>query len=117
MKDRIKVYLYNKTFKEIDMSDFTKITEDLFAERNDIVKVELPEGVEEIGNITIPNGVIKIGNHAFENCANLQEVICPDSLKKIGIKAFADCANLKKVNYSEDVKVDATAFAGCPNMQ
>ena len=30
MKDRIKVYLYNKTFKEIDMSDFTKITEDLF---------------------------------------------------------------------------------------
>ncbi len=34
MKDRIKVYLYNKTFKEIDMSDFTKITEDLFAERN-----------------------------------------------------------------------------------
>ncbi len=105
MKDRIKVYLYNKTFKEIDMSDFTKITEDLFAERNDIVKVELPEGVEEIGN------------HAFENCANLQEIICPDSLKRIGIKAFADCANLKKVNYSEDVEVDATAFAGCPNMQ
>jgi len=104
MKDRIKVYLYNKTFKEIDMSDFTRITEDLFAERNDIIKVELPEGVEEIGN------------HAFENCTNLEEVICPKSLKKIGRKAFADCINLKKVNYSEAVAVDASAFQGCSLM-
>ena len=105
MKDRIKVYLYNKTFKEIDMSDFTKITEDLFAERNDIIKVELPEGVEEIGN------------HAFENCTNLQKVVCPNSLKKIGTKAFADCTNLRKVDYSDNVEVEATAFVGCPNMQ
>ena len=45
MKERIKVYLYNKTIKEIDMTDFTYISEDIFAERGDIVKVELPEGV------------------------------------------------------------------------
>ena len=30
MKERIKVYLYNKTMKEIDMSDFSYISEDRF---------------------------------------------------------------------------------------
>lgn len=30
MKERIKVYLYNKTMKEIDMSDFSYISEDVF---------------------------------------------------------------------------------------
>ena len=48
MKERIKVYLYNKTMKEIDMSDFSYISEDVFSERTDIVKVVLPEGVKEI---------------------------------------------------------------------
>mgnify|MGYP004512446357 FL=1 len=104
MKERIKVYLYNKTIKEIDMTDFTYISEDIFAERGDIVKVELPEGVEVIGN------------NAFENCANLEEVICPKSLKAIGAEAFADCVNLKKVEYGKDVKVDASAFKGCYNL-
>ena len=51
MKERIKVYLYNKTMKEIDMSDFSYISEDVFSERTDIVKVVLPEGVKEIGKM------------------------------------------------------------------
>ena len=70
MKERIKVYLYNKTMKEIDMSDFSYISEDVFSERTDIVKVVLPEGVKEIGN------------NAFENCIHLEEVVCPKSLQK-----------------------------------
>ena len=45
MKERIKVYLYNKTIKEIDMSDFSCLSEDIFSERGDIIKVILPEGV------------------------------------------------------------------------
>ena len=48
MSNRIKVKLYNKTFKEIDMSDFSVIPEELFANRDDIVEVELPEGVKAI---------------------------------------------------------------------
>ena len=45
---RIKVTLYNRTFKEIDMSDFTRITEGIFSNRDDIVEVAFPEGVEVI---------------------------------------------------------------------
>ena len=41
MKERIKVYLYNKTIKEIDMSDFSYLSEDIFSERGDIIKVIL----------------------------------------------------------------------------
>lgn len=101
MKERIKVYLYNKTIKEIDMSDFSVINDGIFAYRNDVVKVELPEGVEEISN------------NAFENCSRLEEVVCPVSLKKIGDEAFADCINLSKIIYGDNVVVSASAFKGC----
>lgn len=47
---RIKVTLYNRTYKEIDMSDFTCLPEELFANRDDIVEVVLPEGVKVISN-------------------------------------------------------------------
>ena len=97
MKERIKVYLYNKTMKEIDMSDFSYISEDVFSERTDIVKVVLPEGVKEIGN------------NAFENCIHLEEVVCPKSLQKIDSEAFIDCISLKKINYdASKVSVDAS---------
>lgn len=101
MKERIKVYLYNKTIKEIDMSDFSVINDGIFAYRKDVVKVELPEGVEEISN------------NAFENCVRLEEVICPASLKTIGDEAFADCVNLTKISYGDDVEVSSSAFKGC----
>ena len=104
MKERIKVYLYNKTIKEIDMSDFSYLSEDIFSVRGDIIKVILPECVEVIGD------------NAFENCANLEEVICPKSLKKIGAEAFADCIKLHKVEFGPDVLVDASAFKGCYNI-
>ena len=71
MKERIKVYLYNKTMKEIDMSDFSYISEDVFSERTDIVKVVLPEGVKEIGN------------NAFENCIHLEEVVVQSRFKRL----------------------------------
>ena len=38
--NRIKVTLYNRTFKEIDQSDFTRITEGLFSNRDDIVEAK-----------------------------------------------------------------------------
>ena len=101
MKERIKVELFNRTLKEIERSDYTYITEEIFANREDIVKVKLPEGV------------VEIGDYAFENCRNLEEVICPDSLRRIGGMAFADCVSLKNVRYGTDVEVDESAFEGC----
>ncbi len=104
MKERIKVYLYNRTVKEIDLSDFTCIREELFSNRTDFVKIELPEGV------------VEICDYAFEDCTALEEVVCPASLKKIGKEAFNGCHNLRRIKYGDNVDVDVTAFNGCYNL-
>lgn len=105
MKERIKVVLYNKTLKEIDMTDFSYIGDDIFAYRDDFVKIILPEGV------------VEIGGHAFECCTRLEEVVCPRSLAVIAEEAFADCINLKKVECGEHVQIAPSAFKGCINLK
>ncbi|MGN0318854.1 MAG: leucine-rich repeat domain-containing protein [Lachnospira sp.] len=99
--DRIKVTLFNKTFKEIDLSDFTFIGEELFSNRDDIV------------SITLPTGVKVIGANAFEYCSRLEEVVFPDTLESIEKEAFLNCTSLKKADLPQNVNVDPTAFKGC----
>lgn len=102
--NRIKVTLYNRTFKEIDMTDFTRITEGLFSNRDDIVEVAFPDGVEVIA----PN--------AFENCRRLEKVEFPESLKSIESEAFINCTSLKEAAYGSNVTVAPDAFKGCINL-
>lgn len=104
MSKRIKVTLYNKTFKEIDMTDFTVIPEELFADRDDIVEVVLPEGVKVISA------------NAFENCQRLEKVVFPSTLERIGEEAFVNCTSLKEADYGKNVKIAPTSFAGCRNL-
>ena len=96
--NRIKVTLYNRTFKEIDMSDFTRITEGLFSNRDDIVAISFPEGVETIAS------------NAFENCRRLEKVEFPES------EAFINCTSLKEADYGKNVTVAPDAFKGCINL-
>ena len=98
MSNRIKVKLYNKTFKEIDMSDFSVIPEELFANRDDIVEVELPEGVKSISA------------NAFENCQRLEKVVFPSTLESIGEEAFVNCSSLKEADYGKNVRITPTSF-------
>ncbi|MGN0329532.1 MAG: leucine-rich repeat domain-containing protein [Lachnospira sp.] len=102
--DRIKVTLYNKTFKEIDMSDFSRIPEELFSNRDDIVSVVLPEGVEVVSA------------NAFENCKRLEKIEFPSTLKRIENEAFLNCYNLKEAEFDKNVEVSADAFKGCLNL-
>ncbi|MDO5381875.1 MAG: leucine-rich repeat domain-containing protein [Eubacteriales bacterium] len=102
--DRIKVTLYNKTFKEIDMSDFSRIPEELFSNRDDIVSVVLPEGVEVVSA------------NAFENCKRLEKIEFPSTLKRIENEAFLNCYNLKEAEFDNNVEVSADAFKGCLNL-
>ena len=101
---RIRVTLYNRTYKEIDMTDFTRIPEDMFSNRDDIVAVVLPEGVQVICA------------NAFENCRRLEEVEFPSTLKSIEGEAFINCTSLKKADYGKEVSVAPDAFKGCINI-
>lgn len=101
VKQRIKITLANMTFKEMDLSDFRVIPEDMFSGRKDIFKVELPEGVEEIGS------------NAFECCTSLEEITFPQTLRNIDYEAFVNCVSLKKAIVNHNINVDKTAFKGC----
>ena len=81
---RIKVTLYNRTFKEIDMSDFTRITEGIFSNRDDIVEVAFPEGVEVIA----PN--------ALKTAGDLRKLSFQSPLNQLKMKRSLIALVLKK---------------------
>ena len=81
MSKRIKVTLYNKTFKEIDMSDFTRITEGLF------------ENCQRLEKVVFPSTLERIGEEAFVNCTSLKEADYGKDVK-IAPTSFAGCRNL-----------------------
>lgn len=58
-----------------------------FAERSDIVSVELP------------TSVVEIGKNSFTSCENLKSVNIPENVRRIGFKAFEGCSGLTKINY------------------
>ena len=76
---------------------------------NEILSVEIQEGIEGIGRnafadcvnlrtVSIPDGVKRIGESAFSGCASLQSVSIPDSVESIGDYAFSECAALENLS-------------------
>lgn len=57
-RGRIKVTLYNRTLKEIDMSDFSYISEDIFSNRSDVVKIELPKVLRKSATMHLKTATI-----------------------------------------------------------
>ena len=76
----------------------------MFSNRDDIVEVAFPDGVETIGS------------NAFENCRRLEKEEFPESLKSIESEAFINCTSLKEADYGSNVKVAPDAFKGCINL-
>ena len=48
---------------------------------------------EELEEIEIPEGVESIGEYAFWNCRRLTRLHLPDSLREIGRQAFFGCGS------------------------
>lgn len=82
----------------------------LFSYASDLVSLELPESLEEIGEhcfqgctglerISIPESVVAIGEYAFKSCSKLEEIeISPYSkLTSLGEYAFATGTRLKSL--------------------
>lgn len=63
----------------------TKIAPYAFKEHRELVEVNLPRGIEELGN------------HAFYNCRNLSRLSFFDDLLVIGEGAFMNCTRLREV--------------------
>ena len=89
-------------------------------ENDALVRVELPESVEEIGS------------NAFYNCTGLEEINLVKEIGKIGNSAFSNCRSLKRIEFQKNekqvigtdgkktlypVKVEAYAFYGCISLK
>lgn len=106
----------------------TKIEDNAFWHREDIVHAIIPEGVTKIGysafaccknmkSVILPSTLKSIGTYAFNFCSSLTSIILPDGLEEIGYSAFACCEGLKFVKIPDSVEcVWAEAFYSCSSL-
>lgn len=62
-------------------------------------------GCDYLVSVEIPEGVEKIGDNAFENCCSLSSITLPDSLNEIGVSAFNMCQALENIELPQNLKV------------
>ncbi len=99
------------------------------AYKDQIKKVEISNGITEIGNgafysfsslteVNLPDSVEIIGTAAFSGCSAMKEINLPDSLISIGRFAFMNCSSLLGIEFPENITyVPAYAFYGCTKLQ
>ena len=86
-----------------------------FAGNYELLSVELPDGIVEIGDsafsecrqmymVELPAGLIKIGDNVFASCSKLNKAELPDGVKKIGNSAFAYCGSLTEMHIPDSVE-------------
>ena len=94
------------------LQNYNDIGQNLFRGCYDIVKVVLPNGIEEVED------------YAFKGCINLVEVeLCPKTsigggtFAKIAQEAFMDCSSLEAITIPSSLtKIYYQAFFGCDNL-
>lgn len=84
----------------------TYIRSQQFCQRDDIIKVIIPDGV----------GFME--DECFTECPELEEVILPEGLINIGPAAFAVCPKLSRIHIPSTVKsIDSGAFIFCNELR
>lgn len=71
-----------------------------FKDCENLVKAEIPEGIE------------KIYACAFAETA-INEIYLPKSIKYLGFGAFSGCSKLRKVSLPESCEINGDPFSGC----
>ena len=126
----IGFFLSNLRCKNIiEDNIFLGIEDGILEKRENIKKIEIPDGVTDIGdrvfyncanleNITIPETVKTIGFHAFDNCVKIKDIKLPDNLEVIQTGAFYNCISLKKIEIPKGVSAVYTkVFSDCRSLE
>lgn len=104
------------TMKEISVSegnlDYSSECGVLFnKDKTELIKY--PYGSDE-HSYTVPDTVTTIGNCAFQDAANLEEIIIPENVEKIGTAAFKNCKRLKRIVIKNpECDIDDTSDTFC----
>ena len=92
-------------------------------DKSDIERVVLPESVSRIcqsafldckalKKVELPYGLESIGDYAF-SCSGIESLVIPDSVCLIGNYAFYGCKALKSVTFEGAPLIGESAFANC----
>lgn len=74
-------------------------------------------GMEEIVAVELPEHITDIGNHAFADCVNLKEIFVPGSATVIRSSVFEGCTALEHVVLGNGISViNQDAFKGCTSL-
>lgn len=93
-------------FDTITITGGDHIPDDAFSQCDYLKHINLPEGLETIGN------------YAFFECNAITELALPESLKTIGSSAFKNCSKLKNITLPSDVEtIGSRAFSGCTSIE
>jgi hypothetical protein len=110
------------------MRDYANSNSPFYANRENIKKVIIEEGVTSIGEwafsecdslkeIIIPNSVSEIDPYSFYYCNALEEVYIPAKVRNIYMFTFGGCSNLREAYISEGVEtIGRFAFDGCGSL-
>ena len=129
-----RVFGFHNTIKKVHIQDGSKLKKigDLaFSDCRKLTEINLPEGLETIGEcafewsglkeIVIPSSVTLIKKKAFKNCVYLANVIIKkdSKLEIIGDASFHSCKRLKSISSIPDSvkEVGKCAFSHCNRLR
>lgn len=120
---------YRGPVKEISIpASVKKIGKNAFAECNELIKVEMAEGVTELGEsafyqchaletANIPASVSEMKPNVFAYCEKLTKVKLAEGLKQIGESAFVKCGALTEIAFPQSLtSIGDNAFNGCSEL-
>ncbi len=114
---------------EIEGYPVSVIADSCFETRNDIISVEIPDTVREIGEkafwycrsleqVILHDGLEIIGKNTFKNCEKLESITLPSTVSEIGDNAFEDCTALKEIIIPDSVEtIGNRAFGDCESLE
>ncbi len=107
----------------------TIIAASVFADRDELTSVIIPDSVKHIGynafngcdsliRVSMGSGVISIGDRSFYECENLESIVLGNNVVDIGSSSFSRCVKLKNINIPSSTKrIGLGAFWECSSLQ
>ncbi len=100
---------------EVDGYKVVAIGENAFREDENLLYVEISEGITEIGKsafrdckkletVILPEGMTIIRSCAFDTCIKLKNIELPSTVNVIGVCTFADCRSIVSLEIPSGVK-------------
>lgn len=98
--------MFNKNIEELEIpgDKMSIIAASAFANCQQLVLTEIPEGI------------VQINNYAFQNCFNISDLTLPVSLKVLNGNAFINCAGLTRVTFKSEPTTLGSAFNSCSKL-